>query len=33
MSQSDDAREILVAARLGAALTAIAASWWLWTAH
>ncbi len=33
MSSSDSAREILVATMLGAALTAIAASWWLWTAH
>ena len=33
MSSSDDAREILVATVLGAALTALAASWWLWSAH
>jgi len=33
MSSSDDAREILVAAILGAALTALAASWLLWCAH
>jgi hypothetical protein len=33
MSSSDDAREILVAAMLGAALTALAASWLLWSAH
>ena len=33
MASSDDAREILVAAMLGAALTVLAASWWLWSAH
>jgi D-alanyl-D-alanine dipeptidase len=33
MSSSDDAREILVATMLGAALTALAASWWLWSAR
>ena len=33
MSSSDAAREILVATMLGAALTALAAGWWLWSAH
>jgi hypothetical protein len=33
MSSSDSAREILVATMLGAALTALAACWWLWSAH
>ena len=33
MASSEDAREILVGLVLGAALTAVAASWWLWSAH
>lgn len=33
MASSEDAREILVGLVLGAALTAVAASWWLWSVH
>jgi D-alanyl-D-alanine dipeptidase len=33
MPSNYDARETLVAAMLGAALTALAATWWLWSAH
>ena len=33
MTSEDDARELLVGLLLGAALAAMAATWWLWSVH